>query len=185
MAADAEAPKLNLEQDKSYKVTLEGGEVAEGTVYAVDPAAGIAVFVQPGDGPHKYMLRILPLAVIKSAEEVAANPCRPPDDITVDNERIARREQEAWRRAEDDMLRYNPDVDQDAQNLFHALCKTMDCRWDGASMVVLQEVVVRPPYTAADCHPLGPHTPASSLERIRKVLEGERAKLSLAVGSKG
>ncbi|KAJ1497248.1 protein with role in RNA processing [Coelomomyces lativittatus] len=60
-----------------------------------------------------------------------------------------------------------------AESVFQALSKTMVCRWDNATIWVMDCVRVFPPYTIEQCHGNDP----VALERVRKVLQGERQRL--------
>lgn len=63
-------------------------------------------------------------------------------------------------------------VTQEAQELFDSLSKTMPCSWSGAQ-ICCYLVTISPPYTSDSC--AGPDE--NEVIRVRKVLEGERAKL--------
>ncbi|CAD6896905.1 unnamed protein product [Tilletia controversa] len=59
-------------------------------------------------------------------------------------------------------------VSTQAQGIFDALSKTLPCRWHGAHIIVLDEVVIAQNTVRAK---------AASWQRVVKVLEGERAKI--------
>ncbi|KAI9216644.1 anticodon-binding domain-containing protein [Blastocladiella britannica] len=73
------------------------------------------------------------------------------------------------------LARFGVGVDPSAQLLFDALAKTMSCRWHDATIVVMEQVLVDAPYTPSACR----SKDARALERVRKVLQGERRKLRL------
>ena len=62
-------------------------------------------------------------------------------------------------------------VTQEAQDVYNSLCKTMPCSWSGKN-ILCYSVKISPPYTSQDCQ--GPDS--SELERVRKILDGERIK---------
>jgi hypothetical protein len=126
----------------------------------------------------------------------------------VDPARAREREARALRQAQADLAKVGVGVTREAQALFDALAKTMPCEWRqqqqrqqggagaGAAaaaaaaavghgeIAVLECVVVRPPYTPADCAALpGPEAEAAAgagaLERVRKVLKAARERLGL------
>ncbi|KAF8424977.1 anticodon-binding domain-containing protein [Tirmania nivea] len=82
-------------------------------------------------------------------------------------------------------------VTKEAQDVFNALNRTMQCRWQGKTIVVVDAMVaVEEPYTSESCKALGAAQPGTgaaaqaaaqktemALGRIRKVLEGERRRL--------
>lgn len=63
-------------------------------------------------------------------------------------------------------------VSQVAQDIFDSLAKTMPCSWSG-DVIQCYRVKISPPYTSASCE--GPDD--NELTRVKKVLDGERAKL--------
>lgn len=60
-------------------------------------------------------------------------------------------------------------VTREAQDLFDAFSRTMPTRWDGASIIVADAVVIAPPYRVDDCRPLVAGDTAA-LARVRKVV---------------
>lgn len=94
----------------------------------------------------------------------------------VDQERTNLREQKAIRNAKMEADKIGDGVTDKAQHIFNALSKTLPCRWNKQSIVVLEEVEIQDPYCVADCKNL--HTGDSTvLVRVKKVLEEERKKL--------
>jgi len=63
-------------------------------------------------------------------------------------------------------------VTEYAQSLFDTICRTLNCEWDGTTIVVMNSIRIQPPYSPQSCT----GGPASSLARIRKILERERAR---------
>lgn len=51
----------------------------------------------------------------------------------------------------------------------------MPVRWHNQEMIVHEAVIIAPPYRVDDCK--GPKDKQETLNRVRKVLEGERRKL--------
>ncbi|KAI9812017.1 MAG: hypothetical protein M1827_004909 [Pycnora praestabilis] len=67
-------------------------------------------------------------------------------------------------------------VGKEAQDIFDILGKTMSTRWHETSIVVLDAVIITPPYRPEDCKaPAGQQT---ALNRVKKVLDIERKKLA-------
>ena len=87
-------------------------------------------------------------------------------------------EQRAMAVAADKRRFINPNASENAQDLFDALAKTLPCDWNGltivAGVVGQNEVIVTPPYTPEAAK----GNDAQSLAHVRKVLAGERAKIS-------
>ncbi|KAI8930313.1 anticodon-binding domain-containing protein [Entophlyctis helioformis] len=72
-------------------------------------------------------------------------------------------------------------VDREAQDIFDALAKTLPATWKATSIFVMDEVLIDPPYTGANCRLLSAKTGSeSTLARVKKVLDGERRRLGLA-----
>jgi len=65
-------------------------------------------------------------------------------------------------------------VSEEAQEIFNALAKTLPCKWKQDSIVVFDEIVIAKPY--------GPENisgeNSTMLDRVKKVLEGERRRLN-------
>ncbi|KAJ3265722.1 hypothetical protein HK104_006236 [Borealophlyctis nickersoniae] len=96
------------------------------------------------------------------------------------------REQAAVRYERERESKLGVGVSAEAQNLFDALAKTMPTTWRGGLIVVLEEIVVSPPYTAEDCKFLdGRNGSETSLERVRKVVRGERERMRSRGGATG
>jgi hypothetical protein len=56
--------------------------------------------------------------------------------------------------------------------------KRLPVRWDETSIVVMDDVVIAPPYNVEACEAPEPEGGGKArLERVRKVLEGERGRL--------
>ncbi|CAG8623719.1 hypothetical protein RhiirA5_486922 [Rhizophagus irregularis] len=90
-------------------------------------------------------------------------------------ERIQAREIQAVRETQAALARIGVGVTQKAQDIFDALSKTLPCRWAKDSIVVLDEVMINPPYDIDDCK--ASQSASGSLAQVRKVLEGERKRL--------
>ncbi|KAI8853192.1 anticodon-binding domain-containing protein [Chytridium lagenaria] len=95
-------------------------------------------------------------------------------------EKILAREHSVLKAEADRIAKIGVGVTDDAQELFYALDKTLPTRWTGTTIVVMDEVQIRAPYSANDVH--GPT--AASVSRVKKVLELERKRLLSAKGGK-
>ncbi|RKP04977.1 anticodon-binding domain-containing protein [Thamnocephalis sphaerospora] len=91
-------------------------------------------------------------------------------------DRLRAREAKAIKEAHQAEARRGVGVDKEAQDIFDALSKTLPCRWHEQTIVVLDEVLVEPPYTVESCKANA--SSSSSLARVKK-LEGERKRLKL------
>ncbi|GAA5866220.1 hypothetical protein JCM3774_004123 [Rhodotorula dairenensis] len=69
----------------------------------------------------------------------------------------------------------------DAQGLYDALAKTLPVRWAATSIVVLDEVVIESPYEPHNVK--GAKGSADRVERVKKMVEGLRARLGMVTPS--
>ncbi|CAG8593564.1 5710_t:CDS:2 [Ambispora leptoticha] len=94
----------------------------------------------------------------------------------VQMERIQAREMQAYRETQAFLARIGVGVTVEAQEIFDALSKTLPVRWAEEKIVVLDEVVINPPYDLENCK--ANSSASGSLARVKKVLEGEKKRLS-------
>jgi hypothetical protein len=66
-------------------------------------------------------------------------------------------------------------VTAEAQEIFNSLAKTLPCRWHGDMIVVFEDIRIPSPYTLNSIS----GSDAAALNRVKKVLEGERKKLGM------
>ncbi|KAI7840146.1 hypothetical protein COHA_005929 [Chlorella ohadii] len=159
------------------ELTLPGGtETASGVVFAYDAATDRLVLRQPGSTPFHSSLRILKGEHVTNILQLkpAAGPAEPLP--AVDLQRCREREDKAVRAAEAEAAKIGVGVTRQAQVIFDALAKTLPCRWDGERIVVLDEIVVSPPYET--CTSL--HGDDAAASRVKKVLDAERQRLQAA-----
>ncbi|KAI8062911.1 anticodon-binding domain-containing protein [Gongronella butleri] len=176
------------------KTTLD--EEIEGLIYTVDRATNcIALDCSAGSRHTRKSLafRIIKMPHIKEIVSVtsdeAAAPLQDPaiahtSKLTsylpvnpVHMDRIVAREQEAVRSIRQQAAKIGVGVTKDAQDIFDALTKTLPCRWANDTIVVMDEVIITPPYDVANCK--ANTSAAASLARVKKVLEGERRRLKI------
>ncbi|KAG0352456.1 hypothetical protein BG005_008124 [Podila minutissima] len=91
-------------------------------------------------------------------------------------DKIQQREQQAIREAQVAAARIGVGVSSSAQDIFDALSKTLPCRWAKDSIVVMDEVIIAPPYEPENCKANA--SASYTLARVKKVLEGERFRLA-------
>ncbi|KAG4303397.1 hypothetical protein PCANB_000410 [Pneumocystis canis] len=89
------------------------------------------------------------------------------------------REQASRKEHQAAIARIGIGVTQEAQNLFDSLSKTLPCRWEKQSIIVLDEIYIDPPYTVEACWT--DSKDSKSYLRVCKVLEGERQRLDTTV----
>ncbi|GAB4815419.1 hypothetical protein N2152v2_002465 [Parachlorella kessleri] len=132
---------------------------------------------EPGSTPFHHNLRMLKTTYVKAVLS-AVPPSSPPTTQLpfVDMQRCRDREEKAIRAAEAEAHKIGVGVTREAQQIFDALCKTMPCRWEGQSIVVLEEVDIPPPYGPEHCRSRHADDRAA-MDRVRKVLIAERQRL--------
>ncbi|KAI9178692.1 hypothetical protein H9P43_005354 [Blastocladiella emersonii ATCC 22665] len=173
--------------------------VVEGQVYAYDARNGLIVLQCPSKetantANKRYDLRAINTRAVASTAVIAgpagsasaaagrartqpsaAAPESWPQGLfpvgAINWESSAHREAANIRVMEAKLAKINVGVGRDAQVLFDALSKTMECRWADATIVVMESVLVVPPYLPENCK--------SNNERALMRLEGERRKLRL------
>ncbi|KAF9121191.1 hypothetical protein BGW39_010777 [Mortierella sp. 14UC] len=91
-------------------------------------------------------------------------------------DKIQQREQQAIREAQAAAARIGVGVTTFGQEIFNALHKTLPCRWHDNQIIVMDEVIISPPYDPDHCRAGASST--SVLARVKKVLEGERSRLA-------
>ncbi|KAJ1976739.1 hypothetical protein H4R35_002577 [Dimargaris xerosporica] len=96
-----------------------------------------------------------------------------PRPINID--KVKQQLQQGIKETESHVLKIGVGVTKEAQAIFNALSKTLPCRWANDAIVVLDEVIIHSPYEPQNCRA---NVAASSLlERVKKVLQGERQRL--------
>ncbi|KAF9541085.1 hypothetical protein EC957_003412 [Mortierella hygrophila] len=91
-------------------------------------------------------------------------------------DKIQQREQQAIREAQAAAARIGVGVSTIGQDIFDALSKTLPCRWHKDQIVVMDEVIISSPYESDNCKANA--SAAATLARVKKVLEGERLRMS-------
>ncbi|KAJ3339970.1 Importin 9 [Gonapodya sp. JEL0774] len=112
---------------------------------------------------------------------ISVSSFRQPNPGPVDIEQLVAREKLAIQQEEERQQRIGLGVPKEGNDLFDALGKTLPVIWIADHIVIMDEVAVSPPYTVQMVKAVkGKNASASTLERVRKVVEGERKKLGLS-----
>ncbi|KAL4110758.1 hypothetical protein PRIC1_002446 [Phytophthora ramorum] len=175
----APAPVLPAELQQDYKavgakvrVITSGQETFEGEIFTVDTVANFLV-LEEQDGA-KSKTRIFHLEALQKVEVLEPAPAGLQLTLPViSDEELQRMEQRNKGVAERALASIGQGVTGEAQTIFDALNKTMPCEWEGANILVMGEVVIKPPYHPQNCV----STNTQVLSRVKKVLEGEKSKL--------
>ena len=70
--------------------------------------------------------------------------------VHVDMEQLRAEEDRLLKKKQLEHAQRGVGVSAEAQAIFDSLAKTMPCRWQGASIVILDTVTLSPPYTPAN-----------------------------------
>lgn len=165
--------KYDFTQGSRVEVKTTFGEELKGEVFCYDKYTDTLVLKEADDG-----LRMLSADCILGSGGVVETKKSPGDEEelpAVDMARCEAREAKAIKAAEEAAQRIGVGVTKEGQAMFDAISRTMPVRWDGTSIVVLDEVRITPPYSAADA--VSSPESKAALERVKLVIDFERAKL--------
>ncbi|ORX59679.1 hypothetical protein DM01DRAFT_1333140 [Hesseltinella vesiculosa] len=181
---------------RRIKIKTSSDEEIEGLIYTFDRITNcIALDCSTGSRHSRKSLafRIIKISHIKDIVTVtsdeAAAPLQDPaiahtSKLTsylpvnmVHLDRIVARENEAAKAMRQQAAKIGVGVTKEGQDIFDALTKTLPCRWANDSIVVMDEVIITPPYDVDSCKANASAAP--SLARVKKVLEGERRRLKI------
>ncbi|KAJ2455717.1 hypothetical protein EV183_000564 [Coemansia sp. RSA 2336] len=161
------------------QVQLVDGSRVEGVLFAYDVYSGVVALLEPraGDLPAdaKHAVRLVKAANIRDVEVKGKGEAKLPGVQQVKQDVVEARKARALAQAKERAARIGVGVSSHAQAVFEALSKTLPCRWDQKRIVVLDEIVIDPPYTVDCCRELS--SASFSLSRVKKVLQGELSRL--------
>ena len=157
----------------TVSITTTFGETIKGEIFTFDSVTNCVTLSFPAE-PTKRTYRIINTNFIENIQLVSL-PTQPVDvsvpEINLDKIRAI--EHKNLKNAEKEIEKIGVGVSKEAQEIFNALSRTYPCAWEGKNIIVMGEVRIEPPYTAASCS----GNQKSSLQRVKRVIEGERAKL--------
>ncbi|SAM07068.1 hypothetical protein [Absidia glauca] len=81
--------------------------------------------------------------------------------------RLVAREADTAKGVKQQVAKLGVGVTEEAQEIFDALAKTLPCRWSNDSIIVMDEVIITPPYGVENCK--ANSTSAAFLARVKKV----------------
>jgi hypothetical protein len=179
----------------NVKLRTQTGETYEGTVFAFDADQGIFILYEPSDLRNRSNFRVFKTDCLAEVISMDTEPTRLPEPLNIDSRlpkiNAAKVRENAANAARERSRKLGQDVTIEAQDIFDALSKTYPCAWDNSSIVILGEVRIEPPYTVEKVMPepgrpveVGGKGIDSTVERVKKVLEGERKKMKVPVTSK-
>mmetsp|Transcript_10709 Transcript_10709/g.31238 ORF Transcript_10709/g.31238 Transcript_10709/m.31238 type:complete len:180 (+) Transcript_10709:323-862(+) len=154
-----------------WEFTLKNGESVKGQIYCTDPDSGLVVIQDDQNG-----IRMISVSSIDTESREAADGKK----STIENNNfdtvhskktLEEREKRAIRLAQESLKHLNPKAPPKGQLVFDRLLKACnEVVWKNDSIVVLDSIVVDPPYTQADCKILKPARKQGSLDRVQKIV---------------
>ncbi|KAJ1857032.1 hypothetical protein GGH12_001829 [Coemansia sp. RSA 1822] len=166
------------------EIDLINGDRAEGVLFTYDVYSGIVALISASTaddsrGSKKHTVRLVKASNIRDVRVVGdKSDIQMPIVRAVTTAEIEARKARALVQAKERASRIGVGVSEHAQSIFEALSKTLPCRWDQSRIIVLDEIAIDPPYTADTCRELT--SAASTLLRVKKVLQGELGRLGRA-----
>ncbi|KAL1590693.1 hypothetical protein WHR41_00735 [Cladosporium halotolerans] len=120
---------------------------------------------------------LIPIPRVQSFHIAHPAPAQTPPLAPVDTRRLAAREASRVAALKEAAAHRGKGVGAEAQAIYDALKRVnIPIRWHNAEMIVHEAVIVSPPYRPEDCK--GSAAKVAVLNQVKKVLEGERRKLS-------
>ncbi|CAH0476647.1 unnamed protein product [Peronospora belbahrii] len=171
---------LELQQDHKAMgakvcVITSSQDTFEGVIFTVDPIANFLVLEEKNGS--KSMTRIFRLEALEKIQVLESAPAGLQLTLpAISEDELLRAEQRNKVLAEKALASIGKGVSGEAQAIFDALNKTMPCRWEGANILVMGEVMIKPPYEPQKCVSAN----VQVLSRVKKVLEGEMIKIKKA-----
>ncbi|XP_035688466.1 protein LSM12 homolog A-like [Branchiostoma floridae] len=169
MAAPGPGDYFTFSVGSSVSCTTCLGQNIQGEVVAFDPPSKMLAIKSPsGKGPDRHDVRIVNLALV-SHVDVVHECTEPPPALPVLNfqklEARARHEcSEKWKAVNLIGIGVSPE----GQKLFNAIHKTIsETRWKDKDIVVLDDVVISPPYGLENCK----GKEGQALAQVRKIVE--------------
>jgi protein LSM12 len=135
---------LNNQSIPTLLPTNQTLQELSGEVFAYDNGSKTLVLREQGSTPFHHNVRILNCEYIASVTEDTPPATPFSDELPeVDTERCSARYAKALRTAEVDAAKIGVGVTKEAQEIFDGLNKTLPCRWEGKTIIVMEEVCCR------------------------------------------
>mmetsp|Transcript_25860 Transcript_25860/g.56697 ORF Transcript_25860/g.56697 Transcript_25860/m.56697 type:complete len:178 (-) Transcript_25860:170-703(-) len=154
-----------------WEFTLKSGESVKGEIYCIDPGSDLVV-IQDSQND----IRMISVSSIDAASmEEVNDPKSTIEDNNFDTvhakKALEEREKRAIRLAQENFKHLNPQAPPKGQVVFDRLLKACnEVVWREDSIVVLDSIIVDPPYTQDDCKILKASSKQGSLDRVQKIV---------------
>jgi len=169
-----------LRPGAKISVTLTTDEHIDGFVHSKDHVMGVLlVRVPKADTPDASLsceVRMIMVAAIKTVQIDLENSEKEMEVRVPSFKALEKREMTMILRNEEAMAELNDAASPHGQMVFDALNATMPCRWVGMDIVVLDQVLIKPDYTTANCTSL--NGDEAAFDRLVKVLQGVTTRMT-------
>ncbi|GAN02847.1 conserved hypothetical protein [Mucor ambiguus] len=177
---------------RAIKIKTASNEQVEGLVYTYDRTTNCLVIdysstsntntTTQQQAGRNLSFRIIKISHIKEivslGESTSSNSKKdylPVNQVQVD--RLKSRESEALKGFQSQVSKIGVGVTKEGQDIFNALSKTLPCRWSKDTIVVMDEILITPPYGVDNCKANA--TSSALLARVKKVCKIRHANGSM------
>ncbi|KAI8142079.1 anticodon-binding domain-containing protein [Fennellomyces sp. T-0311] len=173
-------PKKTMEWlvGRQIKIKTASNEEIQGRIYTYDRMTNCLALDCSPNSQHSRKGLAFRIIKVSHIKEVLSNEEGIADYLPINYvhvDRLEQRESSGVKNMRQRVAKMGVGVTKEAQDIFDALSKTLPCRWSNDTIVVLDEVLIEPPYGIDNCKANA--SSAASLARVKKVLEGERKRL--------
>ncbi|CAK0736037.1 hypothetical protein CVIRNUC_000681 [Coccomyxa viridis] len=165
----------------AVKLETDLGETVEGEVFAFDDSADLIALRAPCSKSSKAVtLRIIKASCVKKVLQ-STSPHQPFYDKlpAIDERRQHAKLQKATQVAQEKVERQGLGVSKEGQQIFDCIYKTLPCKWQEKTIIVLNEVHVKEPYDTSSVTKAHSDVPSTTLERVILMVKSERERLGL------
>ena len=153
------------------------GEPVTGILYAYDDASNSIAITEHVPGTTLQNIRILQASAVLEVQVVTLpktpfDPSKEAPLKPIDSASVDRREAKEFAKLEAKLKHTGKNVTEDAQFIFDELVFTLDCAWDGTTIVIMGETTVTAPYGLENVS----GGPAPSQDRVKQVLKNIRSR---------
>jgi len=124
-------------------------------------------------GPAEY--HIIPISKITKYEILSKDEISSKRSVDDDATREKDREKDRQAKSKEVRLIKPPGVSTLGQRIFLMLDRTLPVRWHNQSIIVLDNVLIEPPYNVEDCKAPAKH--GKQLERVKELVKNELEKI--------
>ncbi|KAK7488338.1 hypothetical protein BaRGS_00020497 [Batillaria attramentaria] len=145
----------------------------KGEVVAFDVQTKFLLIKSPSVGRHNtFDMKAINLDMV-SELSVLSEPTTPPPPLgNLNMARVQTRLRQNMEEKKRQLNYVGVDVTPEGQRLMNSISKTIqDVRWDTQNIVVMDAVVITPPYRLEDCKMLKENSNSQTLAHIRKIME--------------